>query len=314
MALLRNIIPHDVNINFMGFRFIAFGVSLVVALVTCIALATKGVNYGIDFEGGYILEVRTPEKPDIPELRQRIQRLDLGDTSIQQFGEENDLLIRIEKSVEEDSSDLAENSQALQMVKEALGEDMDFRRVETIGPKVGSELVHNSLKAVFFAMIAMLLYIVVRFEWQFAACTVAALAHDTVAILALFSVFPFEFNETAIIAILITAGYSLNDTIVIFDRIRENRRRYRKMALQELINKSINETLSRTMLTSSTTLLALTALYIWGGSVISTFSIPIIIGIFVGSFSSICVAAPLLLYLRLDEVPTEKQEVETEQV
>lgn len=315
MSYIR-LVPNNINLDFVGFRFVTFAISAVVILSTLFAISTKGINYGIDFEGGYIIEVRMAETPDIPSLREKLHHLDLGEVSIQQFGDDKDLLIRVEgkddeKSAEQKTdssapinttdskSEVIDQNQAITVIKETLGLNNDFRKVETIGPKVGSELIANSLKAVLLALAAMLIYIAVRFEWQFAVCGIVALLHDTLALLGLFSIFPFEFNETAIIAILITAGYSINDTIVIFDRIRENIRKYKKMDFQTLVNKSINETLSRTALTATTTLIALLALYIWGGNVISAFSLPIIIGIMIGSFSSICLAAPLLLYLNV---------------
>ena len=308
MALLK-LNSYNININFVGYRFITFLISLIVIGGTLSTIAVKGINYGIDFEGGYIIEVRVKEKPDIPALRDKLNQLDLGEASIQNFGGETDLLIRVERKTEEGVSEDVSQEKAITAIKSVVGADNDYRRVETIGPKVGSELISNSLKAVALALLAMLIYIAVRFEWQFAVCGVVALAHDTVAVLGIFSVLPFEFNETAIIAILITAGYSINDTIVIFDRIRENIRKYRKMELGELINKSINETLSRTILTGTTTLMALLALYFFGGKVISTFSLPIILGIVIGSFSSICLAAPLLLYLNLKRSSEETKDV-----
>lgn len=309
MSYIR-LIPNNINLDFVGFRFVTFAISMVVILSTIIAISVKGINYGIDFEGGYILEVRMAEKPDITSLREKLHNLNLGEVSIQQFGDDRNLLIRVEgkeestsattdSAVSEAAAEAKKHNQTISTIKETLGNQNDFRKVETIGPKVGSELIANSLKAVLLALAAMLVYIAVRFEWQFAVCGIVALMHDTIAVLGLFSIFPFEFNETAIIAILITAGYSINDTIVIFDRIRENIRKYKKMDFRTLINKSINETLSRTALTATTTLIALLALYFWGGNVISGFSLPIIIGIMIGSFSSICLAAPLLLYLNV---------------
>lgn len=308
MALLK-LVSYDLKINFVGYRLVTFLIAAIITIGTLATIMVKGINYGIDFEGGYIIEVRTAEKPDIPALRTQMNQLNLGDVSIQNFGGENDLLIRIERESQTDISEDVAQEKAITAIKSVLGEKSDYRRIETVGPKVGSELVSNSLKAVGLALAAMLIYIAVRFEWQFAVCGIVALAHDTIAVLGIFSVLPFEFNETAIIAILITAGYSINDTIVIFDRIRENIRKYRKIELGELLNRSINETLSRTILTGSTTLIALLALYIWGGKVISSFSLPIIIGILIGSFSSICLAAPLLLYLNVkrgEEVQKEK--------
>ena len=294
-----HIIPYNTKIDFVGFRFITFAICVLVIVASSISFAVKGLNYGIDFRGGFILEVRMPEKPNVPDLRTKIEQLNLGEASRQDCGKENTLLVLLESHKEEGKEDSQVQAETLEKVKKVLGAGVDYRKVETIGPKVGGELIRNALNAIGLALLAMLIYIAVRFEWQFAACAVMALLHDCVAILGLFSLFPLEFNENAIIAILITAGYSINDTIVIFDRIRENIRKYKKMNLGELINKSLNETLSRTLLTASTTLLALLALYFWGGKVISTFTLPIIIGILIGSFSSICLAAPLLLYLRL---------------
>lgn len=308
MAYLR-LVPHNVNINFVGLRFVTFLISSLVIAATLITLCTKGLNYGIDFQGGYIFEVRLKQEPNIPELRDKLASLGLGETAIQKFGAENDVLIRVEKKVNEGTNETESQQKVIDAVKGLLGADQDYRRVETIGPKVGEELVRNSMKAVLFALAAMLIYIAARFEWQFAVCGIIALVHDTIGILALFSIFPLEFNETAIIAILITAGYSINDTIVIFDRIRENLRKYKKMELGALINKSLNETLSRTVLTATTTLTSLLALYFFGGSVISSFSLPIIIGIMIGSFSSIFLASPLLLYLNLkrgEDIPASE--------
>jgi len=293
------LIPYNTKIDFVGLRFITFAICLVVIVASLFSFGTKGLNYGIDFCGGYIFEIRMPDAPNIPELRTKIEQLNLGEVSLQDFGKDNTLLIRLERHDEQGKEDSQVQAETLEKIKNVLGAGVDYRKVETIGPKVGGELIKNALHAIGFALLAMLVYIAIRFEWQFAACAIMALVHDCVAILGLFSLFPLEFNENAVIAILITAGYSINDTIVIFDRIRENIRKFKKMNLGELINKSLNETLSRTLLTASTTLLALLALYFWGGKVISTFTLPILIGILIGSFSSICLAAPLLLYLRL---------------
>lgn len=293
------LIPHDTKFDFIGKRFITFGIAAFLAVSSLIGVGVKGLNYGIDFKGGYILEVKMPDNVDLSELRNQLTHLDLGDVTLQQFGAPGELLIRFEEHQEG----------ALEKIQKTLGPSVDYRRVQTVGPKVGAELVNNGIKAVALALIFMLAYIAMRFEWQFAVCAILALAHDCCAILGLFSIFPLEFNETAIIAILITAGYSINDTIVIFDRIRENLLRYKKKTRAEVINLSVNETLSRTIMTASTTLIALTALYFFGGPVISTFSLPIIIGIIIGSFSSICLASPLLIYISSStaEAPTAKE-------
>lgn len=285
------LIPHDLKIDFIGRRFVTFAIAGVLTLASLFGVAFKGLNYGIDFKGGYILEVKMPGEVDLSKLRDQLSGLHLGDVTLQQFGGPGELLIRFEEH----------QDGALEKIKATLGDSVDYRRVQTVGPKVGAELVNNGMKAVALALFCMLAYIAIRFEWQFAVCAILALAHDCCAILGLFSLFPLEFNETAIIAILITAGYSINDTIVIFDRIRENLMRFKKKTRSDVINLSINETLSRTIMTASTTLLALTALYFFGGPVISTFSLPIIIGIIIGSFSSICLASPLLIYISSHE-------------
>ncbi|MCX7338095.1 MAG: protein translocase subunit SecF [Alphaproteobacteria bacterium] len=304
-----HLVPYNTNFNFIGFRFITFLIAGLITIVSLTAVTFKGLNYGIDFRGGYTLEVKMPEVVDVSVLREKLTQLKLGEVVLQNFGTEHDLLIKLERQEGDDTV----QASAIQKIKDALGPNVDYRRVETIGPKVGGELVRNGLKAVAFALLAMLVYIAVRFEWQFAVCAILALAHDCIAILGLFSLTPLEFNETAIIAVLITAGYSINDTIVIFDRIRENIKKFKRIPLSELINKSVNETLSRTTLTATTTLLALLALYFFGGKVISTFSLPIILGILVGSFSSICLAAPLLLYLNVKRNDFVKVDKATEE-
>lgn len=286
-----NLIPHNTNIDFVGYRKIPFLVAIVIVVASLVSILTKGLNYGVDFKGGHIFEVRMPKNPNLEELRHKLESLNIGECVIQSFGDNQDLLIKVEKQDKD-------QDQVISKVKDVLGEGVDYRKIDTVGAKVGSELIQNGIKAIAFALLAMIIYIALRFEWQFSLCAIFALAHDCIAILGLFSLFPLEFNETAIIAILITAGYSINDTIVIFDRIRENIKKYKKLDLGYIINKSLNETLSRTTLTATTTLLAVLALYFFGGSIISTFSTPILYGIIVGSFSSICLAAPMLLNLK----------------
>jgi preprotein translocase subunit SecF len=263
----------------------------------------KGLNYGIDFKGGYIFEVKMPAPFNIADLRDRLNGCGLGEVAIQEFGTKEDLMIKLEKS-EEGSG----QATAIKKVRDVLGEGVVYKRIETVGPKVGEELVSNAIKAVSFALIAMLLYIAIRFEWQFGICAIAALVHDCALIFGMFAIFPLEFSETSITAILLTASYSINDTVVIFDRIRENLGRYKKMALNELINLSLNETLSRTALTATTTLLAVLALYLFGGKVIASFALPIMVGILVGTFSSIFVASPLLMFLNIKRKDVEPKD------
>lgn len=290
-----HLVPYGTTIDFIKYSKYTISVAIA-AIVLCFSfLFFKGLNYGIDFKGGYIFEVTMPNSPDISEMRTKLSNLGLGSASIQQFGGPNDLLIKLEQSQEEGEG----QAKAIQKVKDNLGKNVVYKRVETVGPKVGNELVANAVKAVGFALLAMLVYIVLRFEWQFAICAVAALVHDCAIIFGMFSIFPLEFSETSITAILLTASYSINDTVVIFDRIRENLRRLRNLSTAEVINKSLNDTLSRTLLTATTTLLAVFSLYLFGGKVIAALALPIMVGIIVGTFSPICIAAPLLMFLNL---------------
>jgi preprotein translocase subunit SecF len=299
-----HLVPHTTNIDFIKLRLVTFSIASLVAFLSIFGIFFKGLNYGIDFRGGYIFDVKMPKNQDITKLRKDLTQLNVGEVVLQNFGSDLDLLVKIERKEGEEKN----QEKVMNLVKETLGKGVTYKRIETVGPKVGGDLIRNGMKAITFALIAMLTYIIIRFEWQFALCAAIALLHDCLAILALFCFFPLEFNETAIIAILITAGYSINDTIVIFDRIRENFRKYKKTDIKTLINKSINETLSRTTLTATTSLLALLALYFFGGKVISTFSIPIILGIIIGSFSSIFLASPLLVHLFSRKTTSANQE------
>ena len=289
-----HLIPYGTKFDIVGKGkyFLTLGV---LAVMTSLAfICFKGMNYGIDFKGGYIFEVKMPETSDIQTLREKLGKLGLGEVAIQQFGPDKDLMIRIEKSEEGKGQ-----SVVIDKVKATLGSGVVYKKVETVGQKVGSELVSNAVKAVTFALIAMLIYIAIRFEWQFGICAVVALFHDCAIIFGLFAIFPLEFSETSITAVLLTASYSINDTVVIFDKIRENLRRYKQMPLNELINLSLNATLSRTTLTATTTILAVLALYIFGGKIIASLALPIMVGIMIGTFSSIFVASPLLMYLKI---------------
>ena len=288
------LVPVGTNINFIKYSkyFISVAIALIILCIGFISF--KGLNYGIDFKGGYIFEVTMPKEPDVAKLRQDLGNLELGSVSIQQFGGVTDLLIKLEKSEEGTGQ-----TTAIQKVKDSLGNNVVYKRIETVGPKVGGELVANAIKAVVFALLAMLGYIIIRFEWQFGICAIIALFHDCIVIFGMFSIFPWEFSETSITAVLLTASYSINDIVVIFDRIRENLKRYRTFSVAEIINKSLNETLSRTVLTATTTLLSMVALYLFGGKVIASLALPMMIGIIVGTITSTCIAAPLLTFLNL---------------
>ena len=289
------LIPYNTKYDFVGKKNIVFGILIAVALLCLGSIFIQGFNYGIDFKGGLLLEVRTHEKADLSKLREDLSHVVEGEVTLQEFGSPNDVLMRIERQPGGDAAQM----QALDKIKEALGTSVDYRQVQTVGPKVSADLVNNGIYAIVWSLVAMLVYIWFRFEWQFGVCSFLTLAHDTLILLGIFSVFHLEFSESTIIAVLITVTYSINDTVVIYDRIRENLRKFKKMPISELINQSINETLSRTILTSTTTLLSLTGLYFFGGPVIAAFSLPIIIGITVGTISSIVVSAPLLLHTRL---------------
>lgn len=286
------IIPYGTKIDFIGKRKYVFALSLLIVLGSLAMVFLGGINFGIDFKGGFLIEARTPEPLNFSELRAKLGELKLGEIKLQEFGSDRDIIIRIEqqKGGEQAQTD------ALSKIKQTLGENVDYRRVETVGPKVSDGLIHNAIFSLLWAMLGILIYVWFRFEWQFSVCAIIAISHDAFAILGLYGITNLEFNEAAIIAILTTLGYSINDTVVIYDRIRENLRKFKKMSMVDIINLSMNETLSRTILTSSSTMVALLCLYFFGGSVLASFTLPIMVGIAIGTFSSICVAAPLLLY------------------
>jgi preprotein translocase subunit SecF len=300
------ILPNNPKINFMGLRFMTYIISGLIVLGSLGFFFFKGLSYGIDFKGGTMIQVRTPGPADLAKMRTDLSSLNLGNVALQEFGSPQDILIRVEQQGNDSNSQL----QAIERIKETLEADTEYRRTETVGPTVGAEMVSNSIQAILWALVAMLIYIWLRFEWQFGLCAILALAHDAAAILGLYSVFGLEFNLTAIVAILITIGYSINDTVVIYDRVRENLRKFKKMELGTVLNLSINETLGRTILTSSSTLLALFALYYWGGEVIANYSLPILVGVAVGTYSSIFLAAPLLLSFNFKVRETDEKKVE----
>ena len=287
------IISQPPNIGFIGRRNIFFAVSAILVIASIVIFAVRGMNYGIDFQGGILIEVKTPQPNQIGKLRDILGGLGLGEVSLQEFGAPNDVLIRIQKQPGGDAAQQV----AVNLVKTALGSDLEYRRTEFVGPKVSAELFLDGLIAVCAAILAILAYIWFRFEWQFGLGAVIALTHDVIATIGVYSLTGLEFNLSSVAAVLTIAGYSINDTVVVLDRIRENLRKYKTMPLPELLNNSINETLSRTLMTSGTTLIAVLALYVLGGEVIRGFSFAILFGIVVGTYSSICVASPLLLYL-----------------
>jgi len=293
-----NLIPADIDIGFIAKRKIFFAISALLIVTSIAMVMTRGLNFGIDFKGGILIEVRTQDGPaNIGELRGKIGTLNLGDFSLQEFGEPTDVLIRIQR---QEGGEEAQQK-AVDSVKTVLGEKVDYRRTEFVGPQVSAELLEDGIMAVSLAMLAILVYIWFRFEWQFGVGALIALLHDVTATIGIFALMGLEFNLTTVAAVLTIAGYSINDTVVVFDRVRENLRKYKTMPLGELLNQSINNTLSRTIITSFTTVLALLALFFLGGEVIHDFSFAMIWGICVGTYSSICVAVPLLMYFGIDD-------------
>lgn len=287
------LIPDDTKIPFSRWRYVAVGLSLVVMVAAVVLLVTRGLNFGIDFKGGILIEIATDGPADIGTIRSDLGGLGLGEVQIQEFGQADDVLIRVQ-SPEGDDAEKASQA-VVEKIKGALGDGVEYRRVEVVGPQVSGELVEDGILAVLVSVALMLLYIWFRFEWQFSLGAVVALVHDVLATIALFCLLQIEFNLQSIAALLTIVGYSMNDTVIVFDRVRENLRKYKKMDLAALIDLSVNQTLSRTVMTSGTTLLALLALYIFGGEVIRGFTFAMIFGIFIGTYSSIFIAGPVLL-------------------
>jgi len=292
---LVNIIPVDTKIDFMRFRQLAAALSLALCIGSIGLFLFKGLNYGIDFEGGILIEIRTSQAADMADLRRTVNGLGLGQVELQEFGRDTDVLIRVERQ----PGDAKAQNVAVEKVKAALGSSVSFRRTEFVGPKVSSELIEAGITAVLLALGAMLMYIWFRFEWQFGVGAVIALAHDVIMTIGVFSLLGLEFNLSTVAAILTIAGYSINDTVVVYDRVRENLRKFKTMPLRDVINRSLNDTLSRTLLTSITTLIALLILFFFGGEVIKGFSFGMIWGVLVGTYSSIFIATPLLIYMNL---------------
>ena len=289
------LVPAETKIDFIRLHIASFIVSASLVIASLGMFFTQGLNFGIDFKGGTLIEIGTNGPADIADLRDIIGSLDLGEVQIQEFGSPEDVLIRIGEKA--DATDNAENLSAVDQIRNALPQDVTFRRVEVVGPQISGELVRAGFLAVTVAIGLMLFYIWLRFEWQFSVGAVLALIHDIILTIGVFCLIQLEFNLSIIAAILTIVGYSMNDTVVVYDRVRENLRRFKKMPLSELANLSINSTLSRTVMTSVTTLLALFSLYILGGEVIRGFTLAMIWGVFVGTYSSIFIAAPVLMYL-----------------
>jgi preprotein translocase SecF subunit len=284
------------KIDFMRYHIAGFAFSGLLTVISIVAFLTMGLNYGIDFKGGVLIEARSTSgtPPDLSQLRSKIDSLHLGENSLQGFGSPNDVLIRLARQPGGDAG----QEVAVKTLRDALGSTIEFRRVEVVGPKVGEELVQAGVLATVLALLAIAAYVWFRFEWQFGVGAMISTAHDVITTVGLFSILQLEFNLTTLAAILTVAGYSINDTVVIYDRVRETLRKFRTMDFATLINLALNETLSRTILTVSTVALAVLSLLFFGGEVLRGFSIAMLWGIVIGTYSSLFIAAPLLFYIR----------------
>ncbi len=293
------------DINFVSKFRKANIVSITIFILSLIFISFKGLNYGIDFKGGTLIELRTDISIQASSIRDTLNSMNLGDVNVKKFGKDGDYLIKVEQKNTNNSDLIPKIKKTL---KDNLNTDIDFRRVENVGPKVSSELLDSSIIAISLALAAMLFYIWVRFEWQFSVGSIIALFHDVVITLGIFSLLSLEINLSIIAAVLTIVGYSMNDTVVIYDRIRENLLKYNKISISDVSNLSINETLSRTIITSVTTLLALSSIYILGGEILRGFSFAMILGVIIGTYSSIFVASPILKFFKVSSKTLEKEE------
>ena len=294
-------------INFNKFYKLFNLISLSLVILSVLLLIFKGLNFGVDFKGGTLIELRANDKNiSVTSIRQSFSKMNIGDFNVKKFGNENDFLIKIEKK---DTS-----ANAIEIIKKELtssiGDNFDFRRVENVGPKVSAELLKSGVIAIALSLAAMLFYIWIRFEWQFSLGAILALFHDVIITLGLFSLFNLEINLSIVAAVLTIVGYSMNDTVVIYDRVRENLRKFSDIKIFELTNISINETLSRTIITSATTLLALVSIYLFGGEILKGFSLAMIMGVIFGTYSSIYIANPILVKLRVSQKTIIKEDTE----
>ena len=293
------------NISFNKFYKKFNLLSLILIFFSLILLLFKGLNYGVDFKGGTLIEIRTDQNSsNITLIRDSFNQMDLGDVSVKKFGTETDFIVKFEKQKSKDPKFIDNIKTKL---SSSIG-NLDFRRVEKVGPKVSSELLKSGIIAIVLSLAAMLLYIWIRFEWQFSLGAILALFHDVIITLGVFSIFSLEINLSIVAAILTIVGYSMNDTVVIFDRVRENLKKYADIKIFELTNISINETLSRTIITSVTTLLALLSIYIFGGEILKGFSLAMILGVIFGTYSSIYIANPILVLLKVSQRTVIKEE------
>ncbi len=297
------------NYNFVSKFGKANILSITAFILSILLISFKGLNYGIDFKGGTLIELRTETSINASSIRESLKSMNLGDINVKSFGKEGDYLIKVEQKNKNRSDLIPEIKKTL---SDNLSADIDFRRVENVGPKVSSELLESSIIAISLALAAMLFYIWVRFEWQFSVGSIIALFHDVIITLGIFSILSLEINLSIIAAVLTIVGYSMNDTVVIYDRIRENLFKYTKISISDITNLSINETLARTIITSVTTLLALVSIYLLGGEILRGFSFAMILGVIIGTYSSIFVASPILKFFKVSYKTLDKEEEKIE--
>jgi len=298
------------NIDFMGKRKIAFATSGILIILSIVLLFTRDLNFGLDFTGGTLIEVSYPTAPEISDVRSNLADAGMTDAIVQTFGAATDIIVRIPLNAEKDESEAEISTIVLAALQQGVEGDVVMRRVEFVGPQVGDELKEQGILAVVYALIGIFLYVMMRFQWRFSVGAVTALVHDIIITMGVLALVQVEFDLTVVAALLAVIGYSLNDTIVLFDRIRENFPRLRKASPLEVVNISVNETLSRTLMTSLTTLLVLAALFIFGGEIIHAFAFTLIVGVLVGTYSSIYVASTTLLELgvsKFDLLAVEKE-------
>jgi len=294
------------DIKFTNFYSKLNFLSLFLIILSILIIVFKGLNLGVDFKGGTLIELRTSNSSvGISDIRQSLIKLNLGEVNVKKFGKKNDYLVKIEKTKVSDKNFIKSINTSL---SNSLGTEVNFRRVENVGPKVSNELLMSGLLAICLSLAAMLFYIWIRFEWQFSLGAIIAIIHDVVITIGIFSLFSFEINLSIVAAVLTIVGYSMNDTVVIFDRIRENLKKYTKISILEIADISTNETLSRTLITSVTTLLALFSIYFFGGQILNGFSLTMIIGVIVGTYSSIFVATPILKFTNVNSKTVLKEE------
>lgn len=308
MTFIADLIPQKTSLDFIGKRWIGFGLSMFFVVATVFLVTTKGLNYGIDFTGGILIEIRDQQPIDLAPLRDALNTDEFGEVSLQNFGDEKDVIIRIQSRPDQDQAKTVASARSI--VTQIVGEDVEFRNVEYVGAQVSDELFTSGAMALGLALLAMLVYLWFRFEWQFGLGGLAALLHDAVATIGFFAVTQLEFNLTSVAALLTIIGYSINDSVVIYDRIRENMRKYKKKNLEELINLSVNETLSRTILTGGTVLLSVTALLVFGGDALAGFAWAMLFGVVIGTYSSVYISAPILLYTGARDITQSTQTAE----